>query len=259
MEIPQIIIDLLIIGLITYFFFGIFLYVSQRKMLYHPSSQNFDDCKGFEDSEKVKLEDTRMYFKNVSDTLLVYYHGNAGSACDRSFIKERFESLDLSHLFVEYTGYSDDDKKPSKERLLKNVEDVKEFISEKDFDNVIVVGSSLGTSMASYHAKISRVDKLLLISPYVSTVEVGKDLYPLYPIGWLLKDNYKNFEWLQDYNNPLLVIHPGEDSVVAPKHGKKLYEKLNVEDKEFILLENVGHNDVFYHEEAWSNIREFLS
>ena len=90
-------------------------------MIYYPDNQDFYGCEGFKDYEKINFNGTRFYLFEQSDSVLVYYHGNAGSACDRSFLKDIFEQSNHTLVFVEYAGYSNDTKKPSVVLFLKDV------------------------------------------------------------------------------------------------------------------------------------------
>ena len=70
--------------LIIYCLFGLFLFLNQKSMLYYPDNQDFANCDRFDDYQKINFQGTRFYLKEESlDSVLVYYHGNAGSSCDR--------------------------------------------------------------------------------------------------------------------------------------------------------------------------------
>jgi len=239
-------------------FFGIFLYLFQKNIVYHPNNQDFYSCPGFQDAEKITLKDTRFYYKQNSKKLLIYYHGNAGSACDRHFIKDRFEKLGYSYIFVEYTGYSADSKKPSKPLLLKDVENVNNFIKDIEYDELILVGSSLGSAFASYHSTLTSVDKIILISAFDSLLNVAKALYPFYPIKYMLKENYDNYEWLNGFSGKLLLLHPEKDTVVNIKHGERFFKRLEFSKKKFVRLKGVGHNDLFLNNMFWKEVTLFL-
>lgn len=226
--------------------------------MYHPDNQDFYSCPGFEDAEKVLVKGTRMYFKQNSKKLIVFYHGNAGSACDRYFIKDRFEALGYSYLFVEYAGYSGDSRRPNKELLLKDVENVNEFIQDLNFEEVVLVGSSLGSAMVSYHSSLAEPDKIILFSAFDSVLNVAKRMYPVYPVKLLLKEDYDNVYWLNKYRGKLLMLHPTRDTVVVIKHGEQLFERLKLKEKKFVRLEGVGHNDLFFNADAWNAIESFL-
>lgn len=90
-RIKKMISSVIIAMIITYFLVGLYLFFFQKSMIYFPNDQDFESCTGFKDYEKINHNGTRFYLKQISDQAIIYYHGNAGSACDRSFIKDLFE------------------------------------------------------------------------------------------------------------------------------------------------------------------------
>ncbi|MFC2134868.1 alpha/beta hydrolase [Bacteroidota bacterium] len=258
MDLRVAVINILIVFAITYVLFGIILFLTQRSMMYFPNNQSFEDCAGFVDYEKINHKGTRMYYKEGSDKAIVYYHGNAGSACDRSFTKPVFEKTNATMIFVEYAGYSNDKRKPSRKLILKDVENVHDFMKEKKFSKIVVHGQSIGSGAASYHASLGGVDKLILATSFSSMADVAKTQYFIYPVRILLRENYDNSEWLQNYEGQVLIIHGSRDFIIPSKHSKKLYEKLSTEKKEYVLIEGRGHNDIWGSEEFKEKLGEFL-
>jgi hypothetical protein len=253
----MILIKLLFIALAVYIGTGILIFIFQRKYIYFPDDQDFNSCEGFEDSQKINFNGTRAYYKETSDKLIVFYHGNAGSACDRSFLKDEFEKLGYSYIFVEYAGYSRDDKKPSKELLMGDVKNINEFLKTINYSQLVLSGESIGTSFALYHSSIAKEDKVLLISPYDSITKVAKKHYPLYPTKLLLRDKYDNSQWINDINK-VMIIHGTEDSIIPISEGKSLFKKIETKNKIFIEVLGASHNSLYYYPETFSAIKEFL-
>ncbi|MFC1644801.1 alpha/beta hydrolase [Patescibacteria group bacterium] len=256
----EIVKEILLILVLVYVGFGVVLFFSQKSIIYYPDSQDFESCPGFEDSEKLNLNGTRAYFKKSSDRLVVFYHGNAGSACDRAFLKDRFEKDGLSYLFVEYAGYSGDSKKPSSDLLIQDVENIVEFIGGQDFKEVFVGGGSIGSSLAIYHSKLARVDKMLLVTPFYSVKDMAKKLYGVYPISLMLTDNYDSNEWIKETKaGKIKIIHGEEDEIIPISQSRKLYEEILVENKEYVSIKDAHHNDIYDFKETWTAISNFLA
>ncbi len=189
---------------------------------------------------------TRFYFKKVSkDIVIVHYHGNADTACNNSSLKNFFEEFKTSVIFAEYSGYSDDGKKPSIKLILKDVENIHNFIKKKGFKHVIVFGQSLGSGAASYEAFLGGVDCLILATPFSSISDVAKSKYPIFPVSLLLTENYDNEKWLKKYRGNILILHGNRDSVIPYRFSKKLFNSLKTKNKEYVLIEGKGHNDIW--------------
>ncbi len=247
MKIKSVILKISIALVVVYFFFGLVLLLNQKSMLYYPNDQSFKNCDGFKDYQATDFGGTRFYLKeNSSDTIIVYYHGNAGSACDRSYTKSTLEKSDASLIFVEYAGYSNDaDNKPSRDLILKDVQNIHNYIQTKSYKNIIVYGQSIGSGAASYHASLGDVNNLILVTPFSRLDEVAQTKYIIYPTSILLTEKYDNVAWLSNYNGNLLIIHGDNDVVIPNKFSQKLYDKAPTKEKEYFLVEGSGHNDIW--------------
>jgi fermentation-respiration switch protein FrsA (DUF1100 family) len=58
-------------------------------------------------------------------------------------------------------------------------------------------------------------------------VEAAKNFYPYIPVGFLLRDKYKNDKKIKNINIPVLVMHGEADQIVPFWMGKKIYEMAN--------------------------------
>ncbi|TYB31566.1 MAG: alpha/beta hydrolase [Candidatus Mcinerneyibacterium aminivorans] len=255
----KLIFNIILLIAIAYFLIGLFFYFMQKSFIYHPDEMDFESCEGFEDYEKINHNGTRFYFKKTSgENVLIYYHGNAGSACSRSNLKHFFENCTCSLIFVEYAGYAGDEKKPSKNLILEDVKNVKNFLESSKFKNVIVYGQSIGSGPASYHASLGGVDSLILVSPFSSLEDVAQSKFKIYPVSLILKENYTNVKWLSEFKGHLKIFHGDRDSVVDHKFSKKLYENINIEKKDYVLIENRGHNDIWDSEKFQKLLKRFI-
>ncbi len=238
---------------------GIYLYFYQSNFVYFPTNQDFNNCPAFEESEKININETRAYFENNSDKLIIFYHGNAGSACDRDYLKNKFKKLGFSTLFVEYTGFSNDTKKPTKELLINDVQNINQFIKTVNFKKIIIVGESLGNALAIYHSTLIEIDKLLLISPFYKMEDIAKNNFGVYPIKLILKENYNNGQLInKSKTDKIRIIHGTDDDIIMIEQANKLFDEIKTIDKDFIKIEGASHNDVYNFEETNININNFL-
>jgi len=247
----------IIIG-ISYFALFILLFLFQKKLVYFPTKASFGDCESFKEYEKIDYNGTRFYYQANGKNVVVLYHGNAGSACDRYHYKNLLESANNSVVIVEYAGYSDDKRKPSMRLILKDVENVAVFINSRNFRNVTLVGESLGTGPASYHSTIQKTDKLLLISPFDSVAGIAQKEYWMFPVRLLLTENYDNIKWLKDFNGSIKVIHSKSDEITSISNARNLYSSLKAKDKSFVEIEGVYHNEMLESDQFRKEVRDFV-
>lgn len=244
--------------ILIYALFVLLLYFGQTKLLYFPNNQNFETCQNFENYQKGTFQNTRFYFLEKSKSVTVFYHGNAGSTCDRAFLKPLLEQGEQSIIFVEYAGYSADKQNTNKKLLLEDVQNIKDFIEQKDFNKVTVIGESIGTGMASYHTSLAQVENLLLISPFSKIADVAQSKYTYFPIKFLLKENYDNVAYLKNYSKNLLIIHGTEDQIIPINFGIQLYESVHNAEKKFIKIKNAGHNNLYDFNKVILEIINFI-
>lgn len=245
--------------ILTYLLFGAILYVGQRRFIYHPNNQNFLDCPGFENYEKREINGTRFYYLPTASTeVFIYYHGNAGSACDRSVLKDFWEPYGMSMIFVEYAGYSNDTTAPTQEALLRDVENINTFVSQQAYDRITLYGESIGSGPATYHTTLANVDTVLLMAPFPQLADVAANLYPAYPVRRFIRDDWPIESWLRDYQGRLVILHGDQDSVIAPELSERLFASISTNDKHRILIEGANHNDIYGFAQFWSSVDAFL-
>lgn len=259
MDLKKILLNILIAFIIFYLVFGLILYVNQRSMLYFPNNQDFNNCVSFKDYQKINYNGTRLYVKTGFENVIVIYHGNAGSACDRDYFKSYFKDINYSIIVVEYIGYSNDTIKPTKNLIFNDVKNVNNYLKENQFKKTTVYGESIGTGAATYHANIGKVDDLILITPFSKLENLVQSKYIIYPASIMLKDKYDNIQMLQNFKGKLIIFHGNKDLVIPTKFSKELFDEVSTENKKYILIDGAGHNDIWYFPDFDIKMKEIVS
>ena len=245
--------------LLVYFGLGIVLFLFQENYIYYPDKTDFQNCPSFKNADKISFGSGRGYLtKRSSEKVVVYYHGNAGRACDRAYLDSFFAEQDYSTFFVEYSGYGEKENKPSMQKLLKNVDDAIDFLKTQNFKNIVVAGESIGAGPAAYHALRSDVTKLILITAYNNLADVASSYYPLYPMRLLLLNNFTPDIWLANYKGSVAIIIAENDEVLPNKFGRKLYERIPSDLKKIYTVKNAGHNTIYEKEEFYTLLKTTL-
>jgi alpha-beta hydrolase superfamily lysophospholipase len=246
--------------LLTYVIFGIMLYVRQDKYLFYPPSISMEDCAEIPNAKIIIAEGTRAYYvqAGTSTKIAVTYHGNGERACDSAYLVNWFVQHGYNVLAVEYAGYAGDlSQKPSVELLLRDTEHMNAWVEKGGYSHMIILGRSIGTGFASYHASLASPKKLILISPFDTLSRLAWGHFPVYPASLFLKTELNNVT-NASFAKHILIIHGADDVVVPFARGKSLFEKLPQEKKTFISIEGVAHNDVLDTGKSWSAIKSFV-
>ncbi|NBD73727.1 hypothetical protein GVX82_01650 [Patescibacteria group bacterium] len=249
------------IVLLTYLGLGAVLFLFQKSFIYYPDERAFEDCTLLPRESQITVgPSTRAYFGTPPATtsdILIVYHGNAGNACDRAFLVTNLaEPLGMAWLLVEYTGYAQDGKRPHRDALLENAREVTTWLEAQNVDREFVYGASLGSAVASYHASLRAPDVLIAVSPFPTLTSVARSAYPIYP-GVLLREHYDAAVWASTTPRAL-IIAAADDSLIPPALSRAYFDALTTQDKQFTLIENANHNDLFAEPQFYTTIREFL-
>lgn len=239
---------------VLYVVLGVFLYSSQDSLLFFPDKTDFSVCKELGQATVVTDKGFRAYYtKRSLDKVIVFYHGNAGRACDRSSLEQFFGERGYSTLLVEYPGYSENDAVITKDEILEDILRVDEFINHEKYASVVVVSESLGTGPAAYHVMTRSQARLpvagVFITPYSSLSEVAKMHFPLYPMRLLVKNNFTPDEWLKKSVAPATFIIAEDDEVVGVEQGLNLYEVSTSQEKQKYVIKGAMHNTIYQYKE----------
>lgn len=244
----------------VYIGFGAYLYLNQRSLLYYPDISSPEICSVFERSgvEKLVFGETSAFYKDNGGMLVVLYHGNSGRACDRLFLARLFDELGASYLFVEYAGFGDG-RTSSKDLLLENVRDANALLDQIPHDQLILMGESLGTALASYHATLRSPEKVVLLSPYTSIADVASAQYPLYPISLLITDNFETDFGNGQFEGKLFVAHGRADNIIPFRLGEQVFHGALFREKHSVFPNGVGHNDLLDAPDVIKGLTSFIS
>jgi fermentation-respiration switch protein FrsA (DUF1100 family) len=172
-------------------------------------------------------------------TLLVS-HGNAEDLGDDRFWLEDLRKTGFSVLGYDYEGYGTSDGKPGEQAAYDDESAAYDYLAGTlgiPPDRIIIFGRSVGTGPAVYIAARKPVAGLILQSPFLSAFRVLTRV-PLLPF-----DKFPNYKDIRRVHCPLLIIHGESDTVIAPWHGKRLYQLAN-EPKRYLPVPRADHNDL---------------
>ena len=178
------------------------IFIFQRNLLYHPNENNY-----FGDELKVKIEKVKIktsdniellgwyYEKDLKNLkTLVFFHGNAGTLENRIHKINHFKDMNINFLIVSWRGFSGNSGKPSEKGLYKDGESAINWLKGKGLKDtdIVLYGESIGTGIVTHIAQNYKFAGVILESPFTSMVDAAKNVYPYFPIRFLLKDKYES-------------------------------------------------------------------
>lgn len=196
---------------------------------------------------------------NASDKVLLYF---GGVQQDSVALIEKFANHypRMSTITYNYRGYGNSEGRPSQAKLFEDAlliyDDVVVRHGFKP-ENIIVMGYSLGSGVASFLGSQRQVKEILLMAPYDSVYEVIKRRYPFSGIHWVLKERFPSIDFVPHIDVPVHIYAASEDEVVNIKHAKMLKHHVN-NLAGFYEYGSVGHNDILFNSDVVKHIEEIL-
>lgn len=235
---------------VFYGLFGAVIYVAQERMMFFPKGEALAACNLPAGVRIWEQGDTRgLLAADGRERLLVFFHGNAESACDWRYLGvNHLNPLGYDVLVVEYPGYSGDERTPSKQGLLEAMAAAGEW-AERRYDNITVMGYSMGTGAASVFARDYEVDQVFLFAPYDSIYNVAFGMGLAYP-RFLLRNDFDNVAALKMVDAPIYIVHGEADIVVPTEASKRLFDALQAAGRDVSreLRPGLGHQELFESE-----------
>jgi fermentation-respiration switch protein FrsA (DUF1100 family) len=195
----------------------------------------------------------RMKAPDDPKRVALIFHGNAERLSTFTRAQRWLASKGISTYAMEYRGYNGwNSGWPSEERLYADAEAAFELMRRTERiepQDAVVLGSSIGTGIASHIAMKFHPKALVLLSPYTSLKDVVGELPYLgflSPFLWYQFPSLENIATLRE--TCVVVAHGHRDTVIPFHHSTQLRDAYRGSGT-FSLIESAeaGHNDILAH------------
>lgn len=252
--------------LIVYLLLCTALYFLQEKIVFAPQKldKNFSfRFAGPFEELSIKATDgvhlNALHFKaNDPKGLIVYLHGNAGSLANWGESAPTYTALGFDVLMPDYRGYGKSGGAiRSRQQLFSDVQAVYSFAKKLYAeDSLVILGCSIGTGMAAWLAVNNHPKSLILQAPYYSLADAMHQHYPFVP-SFLLKYNFKTFEYLDSCTSPVTIFHGDADNVFSYTSSERLKNHFKPGDT-LIVLSHQGHNNITVNPQYLTEMKRLL-
>jgi len=257
---------ILLTFIIIYTFVVIFVYSSQRNLLYHPKENNYYGDELLVDISRVKIKtkdniDLISWYHNknpINYKTILFLHGNAGSLENRIHKINHFKDMKVNFLIIAWRGFSGNKGKPTEKGLYEDARSAVAWLKSKNIKerNIIIYGESLGTAVAVEIAQNRNFAGIILESPFTSMTDAGKNKYPFLPIKLLLKDKYESDKKIKNINIPILIMHGKVDKIVPFNMGRKMYELAN--KPKYFYFSDYDNHMMEYNKKLLNSLNSFI-
>jgi len=209
--------------------------------------------------DSILLEGILYEPASPSDKIILYF---GGVQQDSVAIVEKFVNVYPQMPFISYNyrAYGKSGGRPSQSKLFSDAMAIyDDLIVRFDYraENIILMGYSLGSGVASFLGSQRQVKEILLMAPYDSVHALLKKRYPFSGIGWILKQKFPSIDFVPHIDVPIHIYASSDDEVVNIKHARMLQKYVN-NLAGFYEYGNLSHNEILFNEDVVKHIQEIL-
>ncbi|WP_025743341.1 alpha/beta hydrolase [Aquimarina pacifica] len=242
------------------------LYFIQETLLFFP--QKLDQNYQFNFSQNFE----ELYFKTIDGKLLngllfkavntkgliFYLHGNGGSLASWGNISKFYTDLGYDLFILDYRSYGKSEGTINcQEQLFDDNQivynELKKTYKEKD---IIILGYSIGTGLASKLASDNMPKHLILQAPYYSLTDMMRRRFSFVPTS-ILKYKFETNVYLKSCEMPITIFHGNKDGVIPYESSSKLKDDFE-KQIHLITLNGQGHNGMSDNEDYRRELKVLL-
>ncbi|WP_415901648.1 alpha/beta hydrolase [Neptuniibacter sp. QD29_5] len=235
------VLKLLFLGGFGYILICAVLYFNQENLLYFPQERKINS------EEHTLLIPTEVghtvvtFEKRNSDKALIYFGGNAEDVSQR-LVKFKQTFPEHSLYLMHYRGYGSDGY-PREEPIYQDALVLYEHVAKGNTE-MVLMGRSLGTGIATRLAAEKFPKQLILITPYSSIEDVASERYWGLPVSLLLKDKYLSWHYAPAVKSKTAILLAGEDAVIPEESTMKLFSSFSDDVATIYEFDHAGHNNI---------------
>jgi len=242
-----------------------FAFFAQRSLLYGPSHDDllgrgnalFQPWRSYQGEFLGYLRGEQTHPRRI----VVFFHGIGGEALNWSWYS-RIVPADELLVLAEYPGYGARAGSPAQGTIFASAIHLVDDVKARWQAPLTIVGESLGSSVACYVASRRSIDRMALVSPFSSVLDVAVGLVPFLPVKLLLTDRFPSTRYVTTVDVPLFVIHGSKDRIVPTHLARKLYSMYAGKQKTYVEVPGVNHvtiNHALLYATAAQGYRDFLT
>ncbi len=234
---------------VIYLIYVGYIYLNQAEMVFNATKLSadykFDFKENFEELNIPSFDSKKingLLFKTPNPKGLVFYlHGNAGMLDTWGNNSRIFTDLGYDFFILDYRGFGKSEGEiESENQVNKDIQIVYNELSKRyNSQEIIIIGYSIGTGLATYLASNQNCKALILQAPFYNFNEFSKNHVPYFP-DFLKKFEFKTNENIVKIKSPIYIFHGNNDQLIPFENSLKLKKLLKPNDSLF-ELENQDH------------------
>lgn len=262
---PRAMLNVLILLIAALASLVLLLFLFQERLLFHPRP---NDQRLVRDwlSNRIEIpagnSTIEGWWANNPDATtaitVLYFGGNGEDVLYTATTAPRLDARRM--LLTNYRGYGANKGRPGQKALFEDALAVYDYVVQHagvDPQQIVLMGRSLGTGVATWIAANRPVRAVVLVTPYDSILMVAQRHYGFTPVRWLLRHRFPSDELARRATIPALMLAGERDFIIPAAHATRLCEAWAGE-KELHILKGAGHNNIEQHPHYYPLVNAFL-
>jgi uncharacterized protein len=230
-----------IIALI-YFALCLALFLAQRSFIYFPQPKSATLSNA---TLTLNVDGATVLVSTLTrqgQDAVIYFGGNAEDVSGSlPTLADAFP--DRSLFAMNYRGYGGSTGKPCETALIADALVLFDRV-HIDHAHIIVIGRSLGSGIAVQIASERPVERLVLVTPYDSLINVAATQFRYFPLSWLMLDKFESWRYAPKVAAPTQLIAAQNDEVIPRASTEALYKHFPRSLATLIVIPGAGHNTI---------------
>ena len=242
---------------IIYVVIAALFFAGQRRFIFFPTREITRAP-----AEEIRLgnagETLKIWKKSGTGAdAVIYFGGNAEDVAGS--ISELSAGLPQHTVYlVNYRGYGGSSGSPSESALYSDALAVHDYLSARH-SRISVIGRSLGSAVAVYLASQKNVDRLVLVTPFDSIINVAGRLLPIFPTSLVVREKFDALRYVPQVTAPVLAIIAEQDEVINRRHSDNLIAAFPSAQISVEIIKGATHNSIDLFPAYMQNLSAFLN
>ena len=216
------------------------LYFNQNKFIYYPTGRS-SEVPSFvmhrDDANIVVSTDS------IQGTQAILYFGGNAEDVSQS-VRQLSSAFPGKAIYaMHYRSYGGSTGSPSERALISDGLTLYDAIATRH-PNITLVGRSLGSGIAIQIAAKKPAEKLILVTPYNSILELAQSQFKLFPVQWILRDTFESWRYAPKIRVPTTLYVASHDQVIPNQSSYALARAFPPGIARVVTLQNTDHNSI---------------
>lgn len=193
-----------------------------------------------------------------SDKVILFFGGSNDIAYNS--VGKYADKFSYPFLAVDYYGTQDSKGKMSLQTMKKSTTELYDW-AQKQYPqaDIIIMGHSYGTGMATYLASVRECKTLVLAAGYRDISDLYNKMIPIFwgPFKVFISNNIQTAEYAKNVTASVYVIGSETDKTLSTSLQEKLSECF--ENSELKIFDNITHENYFVSKEVVTYINSVIN